>query len=58
MLSADEMRPELSSDMINNNVTVQLTLHAPLEAASGTTGAVEVLSGDTQHPWAVGFIVR
>lgn len=58
MLSQDEMRPELSSDMINNNVTVTLTLHAPFEAASRTTGGVEVLSGDNEHPWAVGFVVR
>jgi hypothetical protein len=58
MLSQDEMRPELSSDMINNNDTVTLTLHAPFEAASGTTGGVEVLSGDNEHPWAVGFVVR
>lgn len=58
MLSQDEMRPELSSDMINNNETVTLTLHAPFEAASGTTGGVELLSGVNEHPWAVGFIVR
>ncbi|HEX3763064.1 MAG TPA: hypothetical protein VHW23_30415 [Kofleriaceae bacterium] len=58
MLSQDEMRPELSSDMINNNVTVTLTLHAPLEAASGITGGIEVLSGANEHPWAVGFVVH
>jgi hypothetical protein len=58
MLSYDEMRPELSSDTINNGETVTLTLHAPLESASGTTGGVAVLSGVNEHPWAVGFIVR
>ena len=57
-LSADEMRPDLSSDTINNNLTVTLTLRVPLEAAMGATGGVEVLSGDSEHPWAVGFIVR
>lgn len=58
MLSQDEMRPELSSDMINNDVTVTLVLHAPLESASGITGGVEVLSGANEHPWAVGFVVK
>ncbi len=57
MLSQDEMRPELSSDTINNGETVTLTLHAPLEAVPGTTGGVAVLSGANQHLWAVGFIV-
>lgn len=56
--SNDEMRPELSSDTINNNVTVTLTLHVPVEASSGAAGGVEVLSGSNQHPWAVGFLVR
>jgi hypothetical protein len=58
MLSQDEMRPELSSDTINNGETVTLTLHAPFEAAPGTTGGVAVLSGANEHLWAVGFIVR
>jgi len=58
MLSSDEMRAELSSDRINNGETVTLTLHAPLEAAPGTTGGVELLSGVNDHPWAVGFVVR
>ncbi len=58
MLSQDEMRPELSSDTINNGETVTLTLHAPFEAAPGTTGGVAVLSGANQHLWAVGFVVR
>ncbi|HEX8112864.1 MAG TPA: hypothetical protein VF516_34270 [Kofleriaceae bacterium] len=58
MLSQDEMRPELSSDTINNGEMVTLTLHAPPEAAPGTTGGVAVLSGANQHLWAVGFIVR
>lgn len=57
-LSADEMQPDLSSDTINNNVSVTLTLRVPLEASSGATGGVEVLSGASGHPWAVGFIVR
>jgi hypothetical protein len=58
MLRYDEMRPELSSDTINNGQTVTLTLHAPFDAAPGTTGGVELLSGVNEHPWAVGFIVR
>jgi hypothetical protein len=58
MLSSDEMRPELSSDRINNGETVTLVLHAPLEAAPGTTGGIELLSGVNDHPWAVGFVVR
>jgi hypothetical protein len=58
MLSQDEMRPELSSDTINNGQTVTLVLHAPFEAAPGTTGGVAVLSGANEHLWAVGFIVR
>ena len=43
---------------IENGETVTLTLHAPFEAAPGTTGGVEVLSGVNEHPWAVGFVVR
>jgi hypothetical protein len=58
MLSYDEMRPEFSSDIINNGETVTLTLHAPAEAAPGTTGGLQVLSGFNEHPWAVGFVVR
>jgi hypothetical protein len=58
MLSFDEMRPELSSDTINNGQTVTLILHAPFEAGSGTTGGVAVLSGANEHLWAVGFVVR
>jgi len=50
--------PEFSSDMINNGETVMLNLHAPIDAAPGTTGGLEVLSGGNEHPWAVGFIVR
>jgi hypothetical protein len=37
---------------------VTLTLHAPAEAAPGTTGGLQVLSGFNEHPWAVGFVVR
>lgn len=58
MLSFNEMHPEFSSNMINNGETVMLTLHAPVDAAPGTTGGLEVLSGGNEHPWAVGFIVR
>lgn len=57
-LSQDEMRPQLSSDTINNNTTVTLMLHAPFEASRGTTGGVYLLSGKNQHPWAVGFVVQ
>lgn len=57
-LTEDEMRPELSSDTINNNRSVTLTLHAPATAASGTVGGVYVLSGDKMHPWAAGFVVQ
>lgn len=57
-LSQDEMRPQLSNDMINNNTTVTLTLHAPFEASRGTPGGVYLLSGKNQHPWAVGFVVQ
>jgi hypothetical protein len=58
-LSADEMRPQLSSDTINNGQTVTLTLHAPPEGvAPGTTGSVYILSGKNEHPWAVGFVVK
>lgn len=55
--SQDEMLPQLSSDMINNNTTVTLTLHAPPDAAIGTLGGVYILSGPRNHPWAVGFSV-
>lgn len=52
------MQPELSDDMINNNTSVQLTLHVPDTAESGTAGGVYVLSGTNVRPWAVGFIVQ
>jgi hypothetical protein len=52
-----EIQPELSSDTINNNDTVSLTLHAPFEAADGATGVVYVLSGTRSHRWAIGFTV-
>lgn len=58
MLSYEQMRPEFSSDMINNGEMVTLTLHAPFEATPGTTGGLELLSGGNGHPWAVGFIVH
>jgi len=58
-LSRDEMRPSLTSDVINNAETVTLTLHAPPEgAAAGTKGGVYILSGENEHPWAVGFVVK
>jgi hypothetical protein len=57
-LTIEEMDPHFTpSDMINNDVTVTLTLHAPPDSA-GATGAIEVLSGATQHPWAVAFVVK
>jgi hypothetical protein len=56
--SEDEMQPVLSDNVINNNMTVRLTLHAPLTAPSGAPGGVYVLSGANGHPWAVGFVVR
>lgn len=58
MLSFDQMHPQFSSDMINNGDMVTLTLHAPADAESGTTGGLELLSGGADHPWAVGFVVR
>jgi hypothetical protein len=57
-LRLDQMVPSLSSDTINNSDTVTLTLVAPADSPSGTTGGVEVLSGDNLHPWAVGMVVR
>jgi hypothetical protein len=56
--SEDQMQPVLSDNVINNNMMVKLTLHAPLTAPSGAPGGVYVLSGENGHPWAVGFIVR
>ncbi|HEY6180416.1 MAG TPA: hypothetical protein VIX73_38500 [Kofleriaceae bacterium] len=57
-LSIDEMEPHFApTDMINNSVTVTLTLRAPPDSA-GATGAVEVLSGASQHLWAVAFRVK
>lgn len=58
MLSLNQMHPEFSSDTINNGDMVTLTLHAPADAAPGTTGSLELLSGGNEHPWAVGFVVR
>jgi hypothetical protein len=57
-ITEGEMRPLLSDNVINNNMTVKLTLHVPLTAPSGASGGVYVLSGETGHPWAVGFIVQ
>lgn len=58
MLTEDEIRPELSSNTINNNVKVMLTLHAPLHADFGAVAGISVLSGPDAHPWAVGFFVQ
>jgi hypothetical protein len=57
-LTEAQMRPELSNDMINNGLTVNLTLHVPANALRGAAGGVYVLSGANQHRWAVGFVVR
>jgi hypothetical protein len=57
-LTQDQMRPVLSSDIINNGVTVTLTLHAPRNALRGAAAGVYVLSGVNQHRWAVGFVVK
>jgi hypothetical protein len=57
-ISESEMRPLLSENTISNNMTVKLTLHVPLTAPSRASGGVYVLSGETGHPWAVGFIVK
>jgi len=57
-LTLDDMSPRFSSDMINNGVSVTLTLHAPAKATSGTAGGVYVLSGENVRPWAVGFLVE
>lgn len=57
-LSEADMRPQLSDTTINNSMTVDLTLHAPLNAPSGAQGGIYVLSGTNLHPWAVGFFVR
>lgn len=56
--AAATMHPEFSSDTINNRRTVTLTLHVPVDAASGSVGGVYVLSGVNIHPWAVGFVVE
>ncbi|HEU4731587.1 MAG TPA: hypothetical protein VFT22_27015 [Kofleriaceae bacterium] len=58
MLTEEQMRPELSSNTINNNETVTLTLHAPRDATYGIAAGVYVLSGPEAHPWAVGFFVQ
>jgi hypothetical protein len=57
-LSIEDMDPHFApSDMINNSVVVQLTLRAPPDSI-GATGAVEVLSGANQHPWAIAFVIK
>jgi hypothetical protein len=56
-LQIEDMDPRFTpSDMINNSSTVLLTLRAPPDSV-GATGAVEILSGDNQHPWAVAFVI-
>jgi hypothetical protein len=59
-LTEADLMPELSDDMINNSTSVKLTLHAPANAGSGSTGGVYVFSlvGANAHPWPVGFIVQ
>jgi hypothetical protein len=57
-LTEDQMKPELSGDIINNGTTVTLTLHAPRTALRGAAAGVYVLSGVNQHRWAVGFVVK
>jgi hypothetical protein len=57
-LSEADMRPQLSSATINNRLSVNLTLHAPSDAAPGTIGGLYVLSGPNFRPWAVGFVVQ
>jgi hypothetical protein len=57
-LTEAAMRPELSDDRINNSTSVQLTLHVPDTAISGSIGGVYVLSGANVRPWLVGFIVQ
>jgi hypothetical protein len=57
-LTEEEIRPEFSSDTINNNAKVTLTLHAPLKADFGAAAGVYVLSGPNARPWAVGFFVQ
>jgi len=57
-LQIEDMDPRFTpSDMINNSSTVLLTLRAPPDSV-GATGAVEILSGDNQHPWAVAFVIK
>jgi hypothetical protein len=57
-LTVDQLRPTFDRDTINNGQTVTLTLHAPADARAGARGAVYVLSGESRHPWVVGFIVE
>jgi len=57
-LTLDQMRPTFSSNMINNGVSVTLTLHVPANATTGTAGGVYVLSGENVRPWAVGILVE
>jgi len=57
-LSIEDMDPHFApGDTINNSATVQLTLRAPPDSV-GATGAVEVLSGANQHPWAIAFVIK
>lgn len=57
-LSIEDMAPHLApGDTINNSATVTLTLRAPPDSV-GATGAVEILSGANQRPWAVAFVIR
>lgn len=43
-LTEAQMQPELSDDVINNGMSVTLTLHAPPTALRGATGGIYILS--------------
>jgi hypothetical protein len=57
-LSEEQMRPQLSSDTINNKTTATLRLSAPPDATPGSVGGIYILSGTHARPWAVGFAVE
>jgi hypothetical protein len=57
-LSESDMQPEFSDNIINNGLSVTLTLHVPGGARAGARGGVYVLSGENQHRWTVGFVVK
>ncbi len=57
-LSMAQLQPALSATHINNGQTVTLTMHVPASAVSGKASGLYVLSGPSERPWAVGFIVQ